>query len=84
MRGADYSTRSHADLRWGPARSRAEIGALHSRVRQQCLARPLQHHAPGLQQIPAVAQLQRLPHALLDEQDGKAALEADAVDGFED
>src|SRR6267378_1127742 len=64
--------------------SAAQVRALHARVGQERLAAAVEHDAAGLQHVAAVAQLEGLDHALLDEEDGQPALPPDAVDRLED
>src|SRR5437016_12618754 len=65
-------------------RSRAQIRALDARVGEEDVVGAFEGDTSRLQDIAAVAQLEGLDHALLDEEDGQPAGLADAVDGLED
>jgi len=64
--------------------SGSKVPTLYASVRQQRLAPAGEHDAAGLEDVSAVAQLERLHDALLDQQDGQPALAPDAMDGLED
>src|SRR6266542_1134196 len=64
--------------------SGSKVRTLYASVRQQHLALAGEHDAAGLEDVSAVAQLERLHDALLDQQDGQPALAPDAIDGLED
>src|SRR5437667_1210019 len=66
------------------ARSRAQIRALDARVGEEDVVRAFEGDAARLEDIAAVAQLESLDHALLDEEDREAAGLADTIDGLED
>ena len=56
-----------------PLGGAAEVCALDVGVGAQLGARPAQHHAPGLQDVPPVGNRQGLPHVLLHQEDGDPA-----------
>ena len=58
--------------------------ALHARVGEELLTPAAQHDAAGLERVPAIAELERFHHTLLDERDGEPPLPADPVIVFRD
>ena len=45
---------------------------------------PAQNDAPGFQNVSMIAGFERFGHALLDQQDGQAAIPMDLTDALED
>src|SRR5262245_6743759 len=66
------------------SRAGAQVRALNARVGQERVASAREHHAPGLEDVAAIAQLEGLHDPLLDQQDRQPALAPDAVDRLED
>src|SRR3970040_551955 len=78
------SSRTRPSFLRSRARPHAQIGALHARVGEQRIVRALQGDTAGLEDVAAVAELERLDDSLLDEKDRQAPALADPLDGLED
>src|SRR6266511_5107991 len=60
--------------RWLPVDSNSQVGSAHGRVRQQFDAGTAQRYGAGLDDIPAVGDLERLLQVLLHQQNGQALI----------